>query len=279
LPITEGFVYPVKWHPTDEQGTNFIKATNDVGSIAAFMRKVVRMSKRDMQEAGEKGRDWAVKTFGIETIGAQWEKLFSTLPADLDWSSVDITAAPPKNPAYRPAQDIADNVLWLKDIYKGILLMDVGDGDSGLSHWLSKLQAGVTREAIQAYFVSVAQGENAKAGGGATVDFGSLIDKTTGRKRAIFIIKESIGDCLICTQLFESFHKKYPQHDLYVMTDPKYIDVFVGNPFIYKVLPFIPAAENEMIMTGAGQKERYFDVYFHAGILTQRQLFYLTPKD
>lgn len=279
VPETQGFVYPISWHPTDEAQTNFIKAANDIGSIASFMRRMVRASKRDLAAAGEAGREWAVKTFGIETIGAQWERLFESLPTNVDWSSVDLSAVPPKNPTYEPLQ-IDDNATWLKDIYKGILLMEVSNDDSGLNHWIDKLKGGVSRAAIIGYFRQVANEENAKLGVGPaaqSTDYWSLLDTTTGRKRAAFIIKESIGDCLMCTQLFESFHERYPDHDLYVITDPQYAPIFAGNPHVFKVLPWMAACENELIMTGAGGLgEPYYHVYMHPAIQTQRQLNYLT---
>lgn len=279
VPDTQGFVYPIAWHPTDEAQTGFIKAANDAGSIASFMRRMVRMSKREKAAAGEAGREWAVKTFGIETIGPQWERLFDSLPTNVDWTSVDLTNMPAKNPSYQPPQ-IDDPATWVKDLYKGILLMEVADNDSGLNHWVDRLKGGVSREAIIEYFRGVARDENTKTGhrGGEaqTTDLWSLLDKTTGRKRAAFVIKESIGDCLMCTALFESFHERYPNHDLYVMTDPQYAPVFAGNPHVFKVLPWIPAAENELIMTGAGGTDPYFHVYMHPAIQTQRQLNYLT---
>jgi len=283
LPETEGFVYPIKWHPYHEPGTNFIKAANDVSSLTSFMRRMVRLSKAEIQEAGQRGRDWAIKTFSIEAIGAQWEKLFTSLPTNVDWSSVEVAnRPPPKNPAYQPPP-IVDNAAWLKDIYKGILGMDVADNDTGLNDWLRGLAAGQSRDAIVGYFRSVAEQENAKMGyasGAATpsTDFGSLLDKTTGRRRALLVIKQSIGDCLMITSLLESFHEKHPGYDLYIGTDPVNADVFAGNPHVFRVLPYIQAMENEMIMTGSGQKEgdQYFDLYMHPAIQSQRILNYLT---
>lgn len=284
VPETKQFITPLSWTPYDEPGTCFIKAATRVGDIANFMRKIARAPKRDLQEAGEKGRAWAIQTFGIETIGAQWEKLFSTLNPDLDFSKIEVAGEkpPPKNPDYQ-APAISDNIAWLKDIYKGILMMSVEENDSGLLHWREKLEHGVTRKQIQEYFVSVAVAENAKMGvagtsPAASQDFWSLIDKTTGRRRLLFIVKESIGDCLMCTQLFESLQEKYKDHDIYVMTSPQYNTVFLGNPFIFRLIPWVQQAENELIMTGAGQDDPYFHVYLNAPILTQSKLGYLTSK-
>ena len=275
--ITDSFVTPITWHPYDEAGSNFVKAANDVGSITSFMRKMVRQSKRDLQEAGEKGRAWAASEFGIEAIGKQWDKLFDTLPTNLDWSSVDLTSAPRKNPNHVPIET-SDNALWLKDLYKNILLMDVPDQDSGLTHWLGKLAHGVGREPILAYFKQVAEQENAKLGGGAQNDFGSWLDNT-GRKRCLVVIKESIGDVVLVTSLFEDLHRQHPNTDLYVGTDPKYHELLVGNEHIHKVLPYIPAMEQELAMIGQGSGTHYFDYYYHLAVTTQRHLSYLSAPE
>lgn len=278
LPETRGFVTPMRWHPYDEQQTSFIKAATDVGDLTAFMRSHVRTPKAALQAAGEKGREWAIKTFGIEAIGAQWEKLFDAMPIP-DWSSIDITKVAQKNDTF-PMPTMADNTEWVKTLYREVLLMHPTDQDDGLRHWLARLAEGMQRQVIYDYFISVARQENQKNGhaGAATVDFASLLDNT-GRKRGLFVIKESIGDCLMCTQLFESFHERYPSHDLYVMTSPQYASIFDANPHVHKVLSYIPQAESELAMTGAGQAEGYFAVYMHAAILSQRHLGYLSLKE
>jgi hypothetical protein len=283
-PDTEGFVYPITWHPYHEPGTNFIKAANDMGSITTFMRRMVKSSARERQAAGEAAREWATKTFGIDAIGAQWERLFDTLPVNPEWSSVEVAAkTPPKNPAYQPP-DIGDNAAWLKDIYKGVLLMDVADGDAGLGDWLRGLAAGQTRETILAYFRQVAADENAKLGyatggtAGASTDFGSLLD-TTGRQRGLMLVKESIGDICMVTALFESFHQQHPDTDLYVAIDPRYAEVLAGNEHVHKVLPYIPAMENELLMVGQAKTPRYFNVYYHVCVQSQRVLSYLSQPE
>lgn len=284
-PETEGFVYPIRWHKTDEIGTNFIKATNDVSSIAAFMRRMVRLSKRELEASGEAGREWATRTFGIEAIGAQWEKLFSQLPLNPEAGSVEVEATkpPPKNPSYQPSSN-SDVTAWVKELYKGILNMDVPDNDTGLAHWIDKLKAGVPRAQIISYFRGVAEQENAKMGytTGATspqsTDFSTLLDNT-GRKRGLMVIKESIGDICMVTALFESFHRQHPDTDLYVGIDPRYAEILAGNEHIHKVLPFIPAMMNELIMIGQGRGPRYFDVYYNVPVQTQTILTYLSQPE
>ena len=272
---TKKFIYPLKYHWYEEMGTNFLKGSTDASSIHSFMTQIYKANKRDLAEIGERSRDWAIKNFSIDAIGAQWDALFDKLPVP-NTDTIAISNAVPKNDQYAMPTGIEDNTAWIKNLYKNILNMDVSDTDDGLKHWEAKLKMEETnRDDIYKYFIQVARQENSKSG--TPKDFWSMLDKTTGKKRALFIIKESIGDCLICTQLFEDFHRQYKDHDLYVMSDPKFAEIFLGNPYIFKWLPYLPAAESELAMTGAGHNDPYFHVYFHAGILTQRQLFYLSP--
>jgi hypothetical protein len=276
---TQGFVTPIGWAPYDEPGTNFIKAANKVSDITAFMRSHVRQPKRALEMAGERGRDWAIKTFGIEAIGAQWEKLFDSLPMP-DWSSIDITRPARKNDAL-PMPVGGNDADFVQALYKGILLMDERLDGEGQRHWEDKLKAGMPRDQIYAYFRQVAQQENQKNGwtGAGNTDFASLLDNT-GRKRGLMVIKESAGDVLICTALFKSFHQQHPDTDLYVATDPQYHELLAGNEHVYKVLPYIPPMENELLMIGQGQGQRLFDVFYHTASQTQRMpLTYLSQPE
>jgi len=280
IPETEAFVSPVKWHAYDEQGTNFVKAANDVGTIANFMRSFVRQPKTAIQAAGERGRDWAARTFGIEAIGAQWEKLFDSMPVP-DWSSVDITKPPRKNDAFPMPDAALNDDDFVQALYKGVLLMDERLDGEGQKHWTEKLKAGMARTQIHAFFIQVAQQENQKnghGGGAAQVDFTSLLDNTE-RKRGLSVIKESIGDVFMATALFESFHRQHPDTDLYVATDPQYALLLAGNEHIHKVLPYIAPMEQELAMIGQARGARLFDYYYHTAVQTQRLLSYLSNPE
>ncbi len=269
----ESFVYKIGYAPYIEQSTNFIKATSDIDDIKKYMKKVCLMSRKELTDWGAVGREWAIKTFGIEAIGKQWENLFDSLPIN-DWQDVTVKQEAKNENFPMPSNDL-DDLSFITLLYKEILKMpDETASSSGVLHWLDKLKNGMDRRAIFEYFVSVAKDENKKIQAPAA-DFWTLIDKDRPNKRCLFLIKESIGDVVICSQLFESFHKKYPNHDLYVATKQEYHLLLAGNPHVYKILPYMDFFESEMAMTGAGQQEGYFHVFMHPGILTQRQLNYL----
>jgi len=267
----EPFVYTIGHTTYMEQGTNFIKATAKPEDVKAFIKKVWSCSRRDLEAWGEKGRIWAKKTFSIETIGAQWEALFDAMPIP-DWDKINMTPAA-KNDAF-PFPQIDDEDKFIDMLYKEILKMDEPMHGEGFKNWKHQLKNGMSRQAVYDFFVNVARQENSKHQV-VTQDFGALLDKTTGRKRALLLCRESAGDCLLITQLLESFHQSYPNHDLYLACDPKFRDVFVANPHIFKLLDYQPFMEQEMIMCGAGQTDPYFSVYLHPPIPTQRTLGYL----
>lgn len=256
------FVHPIAWTPYYQPGTNFMKATPNVGSLKGFMEGVARMSESKRQEIAEKSRDWATKTFSIETIGKQWEDLFDSLPPK-DWSSITIEYKAKNDRA--PMPQIESNEEWVYSLYRTILLVEP-DPD-GLKHWLTALDRKIPREQIYQYFLQCAREDNAKHA--KSQDFSTLFD-SNGRKRILFVLRESGGDLLIATALFKGLTELYPEADLYVACDPKFNEVLAGNPYIHKVLPYHPAMEQELAMI------QYVDYYYFPALATQRQLNYLS---
>lgn len=272
----QSFVYPLGFTTYIEQGTNFIKATTNIKDIKSFMRKVWQTSTRDLAIWGDRGREWAVKTFSIEAVGPQWEKLFDSMPIP-NWETINLKPQLKDDQYPFPQVDDPDQFLTL--LYSNILKMDEPPNGEGRKHWHARMSEGKTRQEIYSYFISVARSENQK-NGVAQQDFNDLLDKN-GKKRGLILIKESIGDILLVTALFKSFHKQHPDTDLYVMVDDKYRSLLDGNPYVHKTLPYLPAMESEMLAMGAGQPKdkAYFDVFYHAAIQTQRLLSYLSqPK-
>lgn len=261
----QNFVYPINWHWRLEAGTNFIKATNDTKSICTFMKKIYGTKEAELKEFSEKGRDWAKKKFSIETIGAKWEKMFDAMPFP-DWSSITLTVKP-KNPDF-PNPQIEDDTQWVRTLYKEILNMDdIKDDDSGLLNWLAQLKNKVSRNDIYQYFIKVAQDENNK--NAPPKDFGTLFDDN-GKKRILFVMKESGGDIFISTALFKGLKELYPDADLYIGAEPKFHEILEGNEYVHKVLPYHQIMESEMAIM------HYVDYFYHPAIVTQRQLAYLT---
>lgn len=256
------FVSPIDWVPYYQPGTNFMKATPKSESLEAFMYKVWKMSEKDHEKIVTEGRDWAVKTFSCETIGKQWEELFDSLPPK-DWSSVTLDYKP-KNANF-PMPTMTDNELFVKELYNKILLVDP-DPD-GFKYWLNGLAQGMKREQIYQFFLSRAIDDNNK--NAKPMDFAELFDKN-GRKKILYVLKESGGDIFISTGTFKGLKDLYPDADLYVACDPKFNDLLAGNEYVHKILPYQQVMEHELAMIN------YVDYYYFPALPTQRQLAYLT---
>ncbi len=257
------FVHPIDWVPYHQPGTNFVKATPKIESIKDFMVKSYRMKKAERQKISEEGRDWALKTFSSDVIGKQWEELFDSLPPK-DWSSIVLTAKP-KNPGF-PMPEMTTPEEWVKSLYNNILLVDP-DPD-GFKYWVMMVnEKKAPLKQIYDFFIGRALEDNKK--NEPVQDFGILFDKNE-KKKILFVLKESGGDIFVGTSLFANLKKLYPDADLYVACEPKFMSIIHGNPHIHRVLAYHPAMEQEMSMM------HYVDHYYFPAIATQRHLNYLT---
>lgn len=264
--------FPLEWAEYREPGTEFIKASTHEGSIAKQIKKVYQMKADKRAELGRTARKFVLENCDISVIGKYFENLIDESPL-LDWD-FDFKE-PLRNPDYK-APNLEDNAEWLKDIYRNMLHMYVKDDDDGLKYWLSELKDNKrNRDGVMDYFRKVAISENNKMN---KIDFKDLFDQND-RKRALFVIRQSLGDCFIASSLFKSFKEQYPDHDLYVGCDPKYADVFRGNPYVHKILSYHQAMENELAMIGQGKNPKFVDVYFNPTIGSQQRLWYLSPNN
>jgi len=228
----QSFVFPLAYESTYEPGTNFIKAATSVKSIIGFMEQIYRMPEKEREEIGRKGREWAVKTFSIETIGKQWEELFDSLPL-IDWDKIDLN--PPKsNPNYELPANSKDlpNDEFVKLLYRNILNREPDEG--GFANWMGQLNNNAPREKIVDFFRGVARDEENK---NKQVSLWDIIDKDRPEKRLLFALKQSAGDHIIATALLKSISEQYPDHLIYYMADQRFHEILEGNPYIHKILP------------------------------------------
>jgi hypothetical protein len=267
---SQEFVFPLDGSFTFEAQSGFKKHVPNQNTMIKFFKTICEMPEEKRKKIAQQGREWALKTFGIDTIGKKVENWLDGLkPHGWDFTyTVDV-----KNPLAAVPSNLPDNE-WIKLLYKQVLNMDVDENDSGFRSWKAGLEAGQPRQNIERYFREVAATENAK-NPQAENQFESLLDKT-GRKRLLIVLKESIGDILMSTALLESFSKSYEGYDIYYATEPKYFDILEGNPYIYKLLPYIPEMESEIWATGQLNNKGYFDAYTFLGVATQRFLNYLS---
>jgi hypothetical protein len=75
--------------------------------------------------------------------------------------------------------------------------------------------------------------------------------------------------------LSKNLKKQYPQHNIYIITQPQYFEYIEDNVNIHKCIAYAPSIDNPMILEGAGQHKGYFDLAFFPTYNTQRHLNYM----
>ena len=281
--VEQPFVDSMEGTYNVEIGTQFLKFQPNPNSIVKFFNKIHDMSPGKRKEIGQKGREFALSRFDVEKVGRQLCE-FIDKSDYLDWSKFDNKVAEyeTKIPDAEIPKNIESDKDYVKTLYKDIMKMDVEDTDSGLIGWLSNFnnitdegQKLKIRQQIENSFRKIAADHNAKNN---PVDFKSFIDLDRPNKRGLIVVRESAGDCFIVSSLFKSFHEKYKDYDLYISTQDKYKEVFEGNSYVHKVIPYHPIVESEMAMIGAGlnKEDAYFHFYGMPTVCTQKVLNYLS---
>ena len=266
--VEEAGSLPLDWSEYREHGTEFRKASTLPNSIAKQLHKVWKMSPEKRKEIGVKAREWTIQNYSIDTIG-KFLVEFIDSSEKADWSNISIRSED-KDPNF-VLPDIQNDSEFIIFMYKNILKMHhIDENDDGYKYWMNEIKKGVSRKDIENYFRQVALQENRKS---EKIDFNSLLDKN--EKRILITMPESAGDVFMISALFESVKNVYPDHDLYVATKPEYFSILQGNPFVHKILQYIPQMDQLLWLEGAGEHKGFFEIAFLAHIGTQRILNYL----
>ena len=69
------------------------------------------------------------------------------------------------------------------------------------------------------------------------------VKNDTGKK-LLYIVPESAGDIFLATSLLMSMHSLYPEFKIYFACKPEYKELLKNNPYIYKVLDYMPIMES-----------------------------------
>jgi len=260
----EAYSLPLEWSEYREHGTEFKKASTKPNSIAKQINKVYNLSPAKRKEMGEKARKWVVDNFSVEVVGKKIEDFIDNSPeVNYDFSSKEEE----RDPFYK-IPEIEDNGKWLLCMYHNILKMkEVNESDEGYKYWMNEFSKGVKRESIENYFRQAAAKENKE---NARISFEDLLDKNDNGKRILICMPESAGDVFLISSLFKSIKETYKEYNLYVSTKPQFKEILDGNPYVHKVLDYIPEMDNLLWLEGQGDHNGYFEIAFLPHIGTQR---------
>ena len=260
---------PLDWHEYREHGTQFIKASTDVRSIAKQLRKVSSMKPEKKRQMEVQARKWAIENYAIEKIGKKIED-FCDSRKNLNWDEIKIEQEQ-QNPDY-VMPEIHDDSEWLIHAYHNILTMKhVDENDDGYKHWMNLMDKGMTREQVEENLRKVALQQS----GGKKVEFEEFLDKDDKGKRILYAMPEGPTDILLSTALFKSIKEQYPDYNLYVATNKNNLELLHGNEYVHKTIPFIPAMDNTLWSEGVYKHEGYFEVAYSPYQSTKMRLDYL----
>lgn len=137
---------------------------------------------------------------------------------------------------------------------------------------MKRLAEGDNRNNIEKYFRQVAQQENQK---NKKIDFEEILDPNDKGRRILFVMPESLGDVFLSTALLQSLKETYPNYNLYFATKKENFSILKGNPYIHRILEYIPQMDNLLWLEGKGNHNGYFEIAFLPCIGTQKMLNYI----
>lgn len=93
--------------------------------------------------------------------------------------------------------------------------------------------------------------------------------------KLLFVVPESAGDIFLSTSLLPSLRETYCEYEIYFACKPLYRDILKDNPYITKVINYIPIMDNQIFMEGTADWHGIFDISIMVTIFTQRLINYL----
>ena len=265
----EAYSLDLEWSEYREHGTEFIKASTKPNSIAKQLNKVYNMNPQKRRDWGKKAREWTILNFSVENIGKEIEEFVDKA----EFTTYDFSLKEQEKDPFCEIPKIDKDSEWVTYMYHNILKMkNVDENDDGHKYWMQEISKGTKRQDIENYFRQVASQENQK---NKKIEFEDLLDPNDKGKRVLYVMPESIGDIYLSTSLFKNIKKQYPEYNLYVATKPEYFEMLEGNPYIHKLIQYIPQMDQLVWLEGAGDHQGYFEIAFLAHAGTQRFLDYL----
>lgn len=267
--VPEARSLALRWAEYREHGTQFIKASTSVESICEQLTKVYKMGLDERRLMGSEAREWTIKNYSIGSTGPFFEEFIDSAP----FTEYDFNLKEKDKDPFYEIPEIEDDAEWLINMYDNILLMKgVDKNDEGHKYWMGELKKGAPRRDIENYFRQVALKENQKK---EKVPFEELLDDDDKGRRILYVIPQSIGDVLLSTSLFKSIKEQYPDHNLYIATQPQFQEILEGIPYVHKVLNYVPQMDNLLWLEGTGDHEGFFEIAYLPYIGTQRMLNYV----
>lgn len=238
--------------------SHYKKAQVSPQSISNYIESIVKMRPAERRNLGNSGRKWALKEFDTKTWCAQVESFIDDCP----FTEYDFDFDRPFDENY-PMPNIKDDAAFIEDLYEKILGKTLIGEE--LDSALGMFKQGWSREQVYQRFIDTAKHENKKKKKTSLID---LVDKTTGKKRLLFVQGHEQKDCFASLQIIRGLFDVYPQNewDYYIGTKAEHYPIFSHLPEV-RLIPYAPFMEDHRAMEGAGLNEGVFDIVFNPSVL------------
>jgi hypothetical protein len=259
---------PLEWSEYREHQTEFKKASTSPDSIAESINKVYLMPPLKRIENGKIGRQWVLDNFSVEVVGKFFEDFIDNAPPiSYDFEKEDSPENKKRNNPDAVIPPIESDSDWVLTLYRDILATESHTNDEGYKTWMKSLENKTDRKQIEDYFRKVARDHNQRH---FPIKMEDLLDKDDKGKRMAYVMPESAVDVFLSTSLLRSLKLKYPDYNLYFVTNPKYYHILDGNEYIHKVIPYNSLFDNVTALEGVASQEGFFEIVLSPYLTTQR---------
>lgn len=246
----------------------FYKAHPKTESIIEFFNYVKNLPE-NINETLSQTRKWFVERYGVENIINEAINIIDTFKDSVpDYSFFEKTLE--QNDKYEFI-DYEDNVEFLKSLYINILNSEPVIDSDQFKSILDQLNDGLSHEKVYNDFIESAKTHNESLNKSKIEQY--LLNN--GKKRLLYIMPESLGDCFVSLSVIEGIMNTYPNDiwDFYVATKPNNFVIF-EHLNLAGILPYERWMDNYKSLEGSGDFKGYFDIAFHPYFLTQRAVSY-----
>ena len=259
---------PLSWSEYREPGTQFIKASTNPESICEQLLKVYYLPKNELETYGKKARQFVIDNCSIEVIGKKLEEIIDSMPEiDYDFNFENSFF----NPDYSPQKEFTNFYDFVIDLHLNALNEIVDKNNSAVKHWVKLLNNGLNTDDLIKHFQNSARNASPQK----PIEFEDVLDKDDVGKRIAIVIPQSETDVFLINGLIKNLKKQYPQHNIYIITDPQYFEFIEDNIHVHKCIAYSTIIDNPMILEGAGKHKGYFDMAFFPTCNTQKHLNYI----
>ena len=267
--VKNDFVFPIRGTFTREVNTSFKKFVPNISTMVNFYEFIYDLTSDKKIEITRKARKWTIENFEASKVAEKYEKFIDSCKP-INWDEFFKKKDELKNPNAQ-IPNIEDDYEFINRCYIDILNMrDMNKEKPEVIHWLNFLKQNKDKNQLKqeliVTFKNVAAQKNAEQN---KINFEDLLDKNDKGKRILIVQPESIGDVFLITSLLKSMKELYPDYNIYFGTKSENFEVLDMNPYIFKVLQYMPEMNNIFAMEGNGTHKGYFDLCFLPFVTSQ----------